>query len=403
MKLFGKKKNKNKATPTKAARPEQVREEGYSSKAPQTTVVKYVGESKHVTTNMIDSKGRKVSQTQVIKLTVEEMEELGIVPKSTTPTAAAVASKYNESEDVPNHSPHGDHNDDHSMAGYSMAGYSIGGFSDVLPPPSFQDAAKKQQKQNLKSFQPPPASTNMMVKPLDEASASSSSSPEEESVSLVDEIGLEEQKYQQQQKERRAQEQKLQREARASEERQRQLDEFAAAAAAAATATTGSSTPSSANVSVDNHSASASTSAAEEHMAAIDVTRELVKKFISDIWNRGEVDLIPSVCHPSLRFNGHVGMDRVGHEGFARMVTTVREALTDYHCEIHSMVVESTKAFCRLRFTGKHTGNLLGYPPTGKTVAWMGASEFTCKNGKILKVWELGDLKSLEEQLRSDN
>mmetsp|Transcript_11236 Transcript_11236/g.27024 ORF Transcript_11236/g.27024 Transcript_11236/m.27024 type:complete len:97 (+) Transcript_11236:1-291(+) len=93
-------------------------------------------------------------------------------------------------------------------------------------------------------------------------------------------------------------------------------------------------------------------------------------------------------------------MDRVGHEGFERMVTTVREALTDYHCEIHSMVVESNKAFCRLRFTGKHTGNLLGYAPTGKTVSWMGASEFTCKNGKILKVWELGDVKSLEDQLR---
>jgi steroid delta-isomerase-like uncharacterized protein len=139
----------------------------------------------------------------------------------------------------------------------------------------------------------------------------------------------------------------------------------------------------------------------DESLATIEVTRELVKQFIADIWNRGEIELIPKVCHPSLRFNGHVGMDRVGHEGFARMVTTVREALTDYHCEIHSMVVETNKAFCRLRFTGKHTGNLLGYPPTGKTVAWMGASEFTCKNGKILKVWELGDVKSLEEQLMS--
>jgi steroid delta-isomerase-like uncharacterized protein len=139
----------------------------------------------------------------------------------------------------------------------------------------------------------------------------------------------------------------------------------------------------------------------DESLAKIEITRELVKRFITDIWNRGEVELIPEVCHRSLRFNGHIGMDRVGHEGFARMVTTVREALTDYHCEIHSMVVESNKAFCRLRFTGKHTGNLLGYPPTGKTVSWMGASEFTCKDGKILKVWELGDVKSLEDQLRS--
>jgi len=36
-------------------------------------------------------------------------------------------------------------------------------------------------------------------------------------------------------------------------------------------------------------------------------TRNLVKKFIADIWNRGDIDMIPSVCSPSLRFNGNAG------------------------------------------------------------------------------------------------
>ena len=168
----------------------------------------------------------------------------------------------------------------------------------------------------------------------------------------------------------------------------------------------------------------------QEEDSVTALTRELVKKFIADIWNRGEVDLIPEVCSPSLRFNGNAGFDRVGHEGLARMVGTIRDALDDYHCEIHSMVVENNKAFCRLRFTGKHTGTLLGFEPTHKVVAWMGATEFTCQNGvsasmrvccetklstksnltsflfyflqKILKVWELGDVKTLEEQINPD-
>lgn len=135
--------------------------------------------------------------------------------------------------------------------------------------------------------------------------------------------------------------------------------------------------------------------------ATNDLTRSLVKKFIAEIWNRGEIDLIPDVCSPNLRLNGNTGFDRVGHDGLARMVSLIRDALDDYHCEIHSMVVEHNKAFCRLRFTGKHVGTLLGFEPSGKVVAWMGATEFTCQNGKILKVWELGDLKSLEGQLQS--
>jgi predicted ester cyclase len=101
------------------------------------------------------------------------------------------------------------------------------------------------------------------------------------------------------------------------------------------------------------------------------------------------------------RFNGeHDGLDKVGHEGFARMVSGIHAALAEYHCEIHSMVVEGNKAFCRLRFSGRHCGNLMGYPPTQQVVSWMGATEFTCINGKILKVWELGDMKTLEEQLQ---
>lgn len=36
-------------------------------------------------------------------------------------------------------------------------------------------------------------------------------------------------------------------------------------------------------------------------------TRNLVKQFIADIWNRGDLEMIPSVCSPSLRFNGNTG------------------------------------------------------------------------------------------------
>lgn len=130
------------------------------------------------------------------------------------------------------------------------------------------------------------------------------------------------------------------------------------------------------------------------------VTRELVKQYVADIWNRGDLDLIPKICARGLRFNGSAGMDRVGHDGFCRMVHTIRDSLEDYHCEIHSMVVEGNKAFCRMRFTGRHVGQLLGYEATGKHVSWMGASEFTVMDGLICKVWELGDMASLENQLR---
>jgi steroid delta-isomerase-like uncharacterized protein len=311
MGLFGrKKKNKKQQAGVEAPTNNQARVHVPvpAAAAPkQVQVAKIVGDSKYVSTTFVDKHGRPVTQTQIVKLTPAELQQLGSGGISNAPPQQAV----------------------HHVQPNTSTRTS----TSTIPPP-------------VDAYQPP-------------------SSPLPPSQKRPP--------YQQQAK-------------RASQN------------------TDILSTPSTTKIDNDNDNNSSSVTnipVGNESLATIGVTRELVKKFISDIWNRGEVELIPRVCHPSLRFNGHVGMDRVGHEGFARMVTTVREALTDYHCEIHSMVVETNKAFCRLRFTGKHTGNLLGYPPTGKTVAWMGASEFTCKNGKILKVWELGDVKSLEEQLRS--
>jgi len=131
-------------------------------------------------------------------------------------------------------------------------------------------------------------------------------------------------------------------------------------------------------------------------------TRDLIKTFIGKIWNHGEIESIPTVCSPSLRFNGRDGLERVGHKGFADMVVTVRKSVASYHCAIHSMVVEDRKCFCRLKFTGRHVGELLGYKPTNKIISWMGASEFTIcpKRHQILKVWELGDIRTLEKQLQ---
>lgn len=137
-------------------------------------------------------------------------------------------------------------------------------------------------------------------------------------------------------------------------------------------------------------------------LATPDVTRALIKKYISEIWNRYDLSYIPEVCSPKIRFNGASGeLCKTGHEGLATMVHHIHNVLEDYHCEIHSMVCENGKAFCRLRFTGKQVGELLGFQPTYQFVEWMGATEFTCVDGLIAKVWELSDLPDLEKQLKA--
>ena len=80
------------------------------------------------------------------------------------------------------------------------------------------------------------------------------------------------------------------------------------------------------------------------------------------------------------------------------MVTT---ALSGYRCDVESLIAEGNRAAARVRFSGLHVGEFLGFPPTGLRVEWTGAAFFVGEEDKLFDIWVLGDLESLRAQLGS--
>lgn len=79
------------------------------------------------------------------------------------------------------------------------------------------------------------------------------------------------------------------------------------------------------------------------------------------------------------------------------MVTT---ALADYRCDVEELVAEGPSAAAKVRFSGIHSGDFLGYPPTGRRVEWMGAAFFVEVGDMLRDIWVLGDLANLRAQLK---
>ena len=80
------------------------------------------------------------------------------------------------------------------------------------------------------------------------------------------------------------------------------------------------------------------------------------------------------------------------------MVTTV---LSGYRCDVKALIADGDSAAAKVRFSGIHTGDFLGHPPTGRRVEWIGAAFFTADENKLRDIWVLGDLESLRSQLGS--
>jgi predicted ester cyclase len=129
----------------------------------------------------------------------------------------------------------------------------------------------------------------------------------------------------------------------------------------------------------------------------------LVRCFYEEIWNRGNRGKIPELLHESFTFRGSLGQTKLGPDSFAQYVEFVRDALSEYRCEIQEIVCQGDKAFAKVLFSGIHQREFLGYPATFRRVEWIGAALFKVDGNKFSDVWVLGDLDALRAQLSGGN
>jgi predicted ester cyclase len=131
-------------------------------------------------------------------------------------------------------------------------------------------------------------------------------------------------------------------------------------------------------------------------------TSEFVREFYERIWNAGDPDAPAELLAPDFAFRGSLGPEMRGRQEFCEYVNSVRSALDRYRCDILDCVTEGEKSFAKMRFSGVHVGSFRGYAPTGKSVQWLGAALFRIQGQVISELWVLGDLISLEADLKKN-
>jgi len=131
-------------------------------------------------------------------------------------------------------------------------------------------------------------------------------------------------------------------------------------------------------------------------------TTQLVRAFYDRIWNAGDTGAADELLSEDFAFRGSLGPEMRGRVAFCDYVRTVRAALSAYRCDILECVTEGECAFAKMRFSGIHVGPFRGYAPTGNPIQWLGAALFRIRGSLIAEAWVLGDLLSLEADLKKN-
>jgi steroid delta-isomerase-like uncharacterized protein len=131
----------------------------------------------------------------------------------------------------------------------------------------------------------------------------------------------------------------------------------------------------------------------------VERNKAVVRRFIEEVQNQknwDSYDELNADDFVNLSAPPGVPSDREGGKMF---LAGFLNAFPDCHVTIDDMIAEGDRVATKKTFTGTHTAELNGIPPTGKQVSITYIDILRLRNGKIVEHWLSMDQMSFMQQL----
>jgi len=130
-------------------------------------------------------------------------------------------------------------------------------------------------------------------------------------------------------------------------------------------------------------------------MSASEANKSAVRKCFENA-SQGNFDALHSIVTPEYVVHPE---EARGPDGLAAMVQGYRDALAGLNVTIEHQFTEGDWVATRSTIRGRHEGELMGTPPTGREVEFTNLTISRCRDGKIEEEWELADVVGLLRQI----
>jgi steroid delta-isomerase-like uncharacterized protein len=125
----------------------------------------------------------------------------------------------------------------------------------------------------------------------------------------------------------------------------------------------------------------------EGHNMTTETNKAVVQRYIEEVINQGDLDVIDSLFSPEMR------------ESVRGFATVADQSFPDRYEEIRDLIAEGDTVMVRWIFHGTHRGLFYGIPPTGKQIEISGFGIYYLENGQIVADAMCMDWMDAVEQL----
>jgi predicted ester cyclase len=134
-----------------------------------------------------------------------------------------------------------------------------------------------------------------------------------------------------------------------------------------------------------------------------DANKQLVHRWFDEVWNQGNPATIEELFHPDGKAHGFPEPAAIltGPSEFKQAHSLFKEGFSNINVHLDEVIAEGDNVAARWTATVTHTGQSLGFPPTGRTASFSGTSFLHVANGKIAEAWNHMDFTRVVLELQA--
>jgi predicted ester cyclase len=119
--------------------------------------------------------------------------------------------------------------------------------------------------------------------------------------------------------------------------------------------------------------------------------RRITRRVLEELFDKGNLDAADELVHPD--FVNHEAPPNApqGPAGLKETVSWLRGLWGPMRAEIEDTICEGDKVVARVTMHGRHLGEFLGRPPTGKEFATKQIHIWRLEDGKVIEHWSVRD------------
>ena len=134
-------------------------------------------------------------------------------------------------------------------------------------------------------------------------------------------------------------------------------------------------------------------------MTEVERNKAAARRTWEEIFPALDVEALAEITDPDVVSRERRPDEPAGLEGVKRTMFWLSTVFSDQRWEIHDVIGEGDLVAVRLTHHGRHTGDLMGIPPTGREVAYQYVQFLRFRDGKMIEQWSVRDDMTLMRQL----